>query len=248
MTVVRFVQVSKTFAAYHKAVRGLKAMLISPRSAWRSYRGERLVAVDRVSFEIRQGETVGLIGQNGAGKSTVLALIAGVLRPDSGRVEIEGRVRAILELGAGFHPELTGWENILLNGVLLGLTRREVRARMREIAEFSELGAFLEQPLRTYSSGMAARLGFSVAAHLGPELLLIDEVFAVGDTQFQRKCRAKLGELRDSGVTIVMVSHALAEIREFCSRAIWMRSGRVAADGDAKRVVDEYEQAMLAAG
>jgi lipopolysaccharide transport system ATP-binding protein len=242
MTAVRFDSVWKTFPLEARRFGGLKDLVVRPRRAWASRRVSRVVALQNVSFEVRRGEAVGLIGENGSGKSTTLGLAAGVLRADRGTVEVSGRVRAVLELGAGFHPELTGRENIFLNGVLLGLTRREVTERLEAIAGFSELGRLLDQPLRTYSSGMAARLGFSVAAHLDPEILLIDEVFAVGDLAFQAKCRRKLEELKKQNVTIILVSHALQDVREFCSRAIWLRAGRVVSDGKTDLVVSEYER------
>ncbi len=202
------------------------------------------MALNDVSFEVKQGESLGLIGPNGSGKSTALAIMAGVLKPQVGKVEVRGRVSPLLELGAGFHPELTGRENILLNGILLGLTRQEVVAKMEAIIDFSELEAFLDQPIRTYSSGMLARLGFSVAAHLDPEILLIDEVLAVGDLRFQAKCREKLDEFKRRQVTIVLVSHSLGEVRGFCERVIWLNNGRIAADGEPGVVIPRYEEAM----
>jgi lipopolysaccharide transport system ATP-binding protein len=202
------------------------------------------MALNDVSFELERGEVLGLIGSNGSGKSTTLALIAGVLKAQAGAVEVRGRVCPLLELGAGFHPELTGRENIVLNGVLLGLTRREILAKMDEIVSFSELDQFLDQPLRTYSSGMMARLGFSVAAHLDPEILLIDEVLAVGDLRFQAKCREKLEEFKGRQVTIALVSHSLGEVRGFCERVIWLKDGKIVADGEPGSVITGYEQAM----
>jgi lipopolysaccharide transport system ATP-binding protein len=244
MIAVRFEHVSKSYPIYSQILTGLKASLLHAPQTLQRFRRHRFMALNDVSFEVEQGESVGLIGSNGSGKSTTLALIAGVLRAQSGRVEVRGRVCPLLELGAGFHPELTGRENILLNGILLGLTRREVLAKLDEIIAFSELAAFLDQPLRTYSSGMIARLGFSVAAHLDPEVLLIDEVLAVGDLRFQAKCRKKLEEIKGRQVTIVLVSHSLAEVRSFCNRVIWLQNGRLAADGDPGGVVPRYEQAM----
>jgi lipopolysaccharide transport system ATP-binding protein len=199
------------------------------------------MALNDVSFEVGRGESCGVIGSNGSGKSTTLALIAGVLRAQSGRVDVRGRVCPLLELGAGFHPELTGRENILLNGILLGLTRREVLARMDEIIAFTELESFLDQPLRTYSSGMYARLGFSVAVHMDPDILLIDELLAVGDLRFQAKCREKLEEFKRRRVTIVLVSHSLSEVWGFCERVIWLKDGTVAADGEPGSVLPRYE-------
>jgi lipopolysaccharide transport system ATP-binding protein len=244
MTAVRFEHVSKSYPIYSQILTGIKASLLNVPQTIQRFKRHRFMALDDVSFEIGRGESVGVIGSNGSGKSTTLALTAGVLRAQSGRVEVRGRVCPLLELGAGFHYELTGRENILLNGVLLGLTRREVLARMDEIIAFSELEPFLDQPLRTYSSGMNARLGFSVAVHLDPEVFLIDEVLAVGDLRFQAKCREKLEEFKKRRVTIVLVSHSLAEVRGFCERVIWLKDGRVAADGEPGSVIARYEAAM----
>ena len=201
------------------------------------------MALDDVSFEIKKGETVGIVGPNGSGKSTTLALIAGVLRPQAGRVDVLGRVCPLLELGAGFHPDLTGRENIVLNGVLLGLTRREVLAKMDGIIAFSELESFLDQPVRTYSTGMIARLGFSVAVHLNPEILLIDEILSVGDLHFQAKCRGKLDEFKKQEVTIVLVSHSVGEVRRLCDRVIWLDGGRKVEEGEPQHVLLRYEAA-----
>ncbi|MCL6508473.1 MAG: ABC transporter ATP-binding protein [Bryobacteraceae bacterium] len=240
MTAIRFEHVFKSYPRYQSIAGGLKSAVLRLPDAVRALRRDQIVALDDVSFEIARGEKVGLIGPNGSGKSTTLALIAGVLKPDAGRVEVRGRVCSLLELGAGFHPELTGLENIVLNGILLGLTRREVLAKMREIVAFSGLEAFLEQPLRTYSSGMLARLGFSVAAHLEPEILLIDEILAVGDLHFQAKCQKKIDEFRASGVTIVLVSHSPDQVLQVCNRVIWLQGGCVRADGDPDAVVGRY--------
>ncbi|HWP02728.1 MAG TPA: ABC transporter ATP-binding protein [Gemmatimonadaceae bacterium] len=244
MTVVRFEHVSKWYPRYHSVVGGLKAALLRLPATLRSLKRDRIVALDSVSFQISRGEAVGLVGPNGSGKSTILALIAGVLRPQAGRVEVRGRVCPLLELGAGFHPELTGRENIVLNGVLLGLTRREVLKRMDAIVAFSELGDFLDQPLRTYSSGMLARLGFSVAVHLDPEILLVDEILAVGDLHFQVKCQKKIDEFRSRDVTIVLVSHSTDQVRRVCDRAIWLQAGRIKAEGEPAYVLDKYERSL----
>ncbi len=244
MIAVRFEHVCKSYPRYREILTGLKASLLHLPETLRSFKRNRFMALNDVSFEVKQGESLGLIGQNGSGKSTTLALIAGVLKPQVGKVEVRGRVSPLLELGAGFHPELTGRENILLNGILLGLTRREVLAKMDEIIAFSELEPFLDQPIRTYSSGMLARLGFSVAAHLDPEILLIDEVLAVGDLRFQAKCREKLDDFKKRQVTIVLVSHSLGEVRGFCERVIWLNNGRIAAEGEPAVVIPRYEEAM----
>ncbi len=242
MIIVRFEHVSKSYPKYQQVLTGFKNALLHLPDTFRAFKRERFLALDDVSFEIRRGETVGLIGPNGSGKSTTLALIAGVLRAQAGTVEVCGRIAPLLELGAGFHPELTGRENIVLNGVLLGLTRREVLAKMDEVIAFSELEQFLDQPIRTYSSGMVARLGFSVAAHLDPEILLIDEVLAVGDLHFQAKCRVKINEFKRQKVTIVLVSHSTEEIRRLCDRVIWLERGKIVAQGEPDLLAGSYEE------
>ena len=244
MIAVRFEHVSKSYPIYSQILTGIKASLLHVPQTLQRFRRHRFMALNDVSFEVEQGESVGLIGSNGSGKSTTLALIAGVLRAQSGRVEVRGRVCPLLELGAGFHPELTGRENIFLNGILLGLTRREVVAKLDEIVAFSELESFLDQPIRTYSSGMIARLGFSVAANLDPEILLIDEILAVGDSRFQAKCRDKVDEFKKRQVTVILVSHSLGEVRSFCDRALWLNLGKIAADGEPDLVIPRYEEAM----
>jgi lipopolysaccharide transport system ATP-binding protein len=243
MIAVRFEHVSKSYPIYSQILRGLKSSLLNAPETLQRFRRHRFMALNDVSFEVGQGESIGLIGANGSGKSTTLALMAGVLRAQSGTVEVHGRVCPLLELGAGFHPELSGRENILLNGILLGLTRRDVLARMDEIIAFSELEPFLDQPLRTYSSGMTVRLGFSVAAHLDPEILLIDEVLAVGDIHFQAKCRAKIAEFQRRNVTIVLVTHSGVDVRRLCTRALWLDGGKIVAQGDSGSIVSSYELA-----
>lgn len=244
MTAVRFKHVSKSYPIYSQILTGIKASLLHVPQTLQRFRRHRFMALNDVSFEVEQGGSVGLIGSNGSGKSTTLALIAGVLRAQSGRVEVRGRVCPLLELGAGFHPELTGRENIFLNGILLGLTRREVVTKFDEIVAFSELESFLDQPIRTYSSGMVARLGFSVAAHLDPEILLIDEILAVGDLRFQAKCREKLEEFKRRQVTIVLVSHSLKEVQSFCDRVIWLKDGKIAGNGEPGSVLASYVAAL----
>jgi lipopolysaccharide transport system ATP-binding protein len=245
MIPVCFEHVSKSYPIYSQILTGLKGSLLHVPQTLQRFRRNRFMALNDVSFEVEQGESIGLIGSNGSGKSTTLALIAGVLRAQSGTVDVRGRVGPLLELGAGFHPELSGRENILLNGILLGLTRREVLAKMGEIISFSELEPFLDQPLRTFSSGMIARLGFSVAAHLDPEILLVDEVLAVGDLHFQAKCRKKIAEFRRRNVTIVLVSHSSDEIRRLCTRALWLDGGKIVAQGDPDSILPCYEAAAL---
>ena len=201
---------------------------------------EVVYALKDVSFAVDRGKCFGVVGANGSGKSTLLKLIAGTAKPTTGTIDVEGRVSALLELGAGFHPDFTGRENAYLNGLLLGLSRRQTEAAMPKIESFAQLGRFFDAPIKTYSSGMAARLGFSVAVHVDPDVLLVDEVLAVGDEYFQHKCYAKIAEFRGAGKTIVLVSHDIGLIQRLCDRAIWLDQGRVAASGTVRDVATAY--------
>jgi ABC-type polysaccharide/polyol phosphate transport system ATPase subunit len=201
---------------------------------------ETFTALDGVSFEVPKGTTFGVIGENGSGKSTLLKLLAGITKPTRGRLRVEGRVSALIELGAGFHPEISGRENVMINGIMLGLSRQQVQERFEEIVAFAELERFIDAPVKTYSSGMYARLGFAVAIHVDPEVLLIDEVLAVGDEAFTRKCLDKIGEFRRRGKTVLIVTHSLGLVEKMCDEAIWLRHGRLEGRGDPKRVVDSY--------
>jgi lipopolysaccharide transport system ATP-binding protein len=201
-------------------------------------------ALREISFSIPRGEALGVIGANGAGKSTLLGLIGGIGRPDEGRLEVDGRIGGLLELGAGFHPDLTGRENVITNGIICGLTRHEVDQRFAEIVAFAELEDAINDPLRTYSTGMRMRLGFSIAAHTEPEILLVDEVLAVGDIAFQQKCLERIRQYQERGCTIVIVSHNTTQIQQFCDRVIWLQAGRIQAYDGPDQVVGEYEQAM----
>lgn len=205
---------------------------------------EELWALKDVSFEVYAGEIFGVIGRNGAGKSTLLKVVARVLRPTHGRVVLRGQVAPLLELGAGFHPELTGIENVYLNGALLGHSRAEIDALLPWIIEFSEMQHFMEAPLRTYSTGMQARLGFAVAVSKRPQILLVDEVLSVGDSRFQYKCLERMNEFRKQGTTILLVSHSMDTIQSFCNRALWLERGQVQALGPAAEVVQTYQNSM----
>lgn len=205
---------------------------------------DRFWALREVSFTIAAGQMVGIIGRNGAGKSTLLRLLGGVGRPDEGRVEAHGRIGALLDLGAGFHDELTGRENVFISGVISGLTRRQVAARFDEIVAFAELEASIDNPLRTYSTGMQMRLAFAVAVHIDPDILLIDEVLAVGDIAFQRKCLDRIAQFKARGCTVVLVSHDPTLVRELCDEAIWLRDGRIVTQGAAEVVVGQYVAEM----
>jgi len=232
--------ISKSYPIYGHLIGSMKEFLFHARSSLKSFKKSSFEALRDVSFEVARGEAVGIIGRNGAGKSTLLGLIAGVLRPTRGRVIVNARVSPLLELGGGFHPDLTGKENILLSGVLLGMTKNEVKAKMQKIIEFSELGDFIEQPIRTYSSGMLARLGFSIVAHLDPELLLIDEVLAVGDKNFQKKCIDKIREFRRNGVTIILVSHSMPDVEKLCDKVVWIEDRSIKFMGKPAEVIERY--------
>jgi ABC-type polysaccharide/polyol phosphate transport system ATPase subunit len=201
---------------------------------------EVFTALDGVDLEIMRGETFGLIGANGAGKSTLMKLVAGTTKPTEGVVEVDGRISALIELGAGFHPEITGRENVYINGIMLGLTRAQIEARFDEIVAFAELEDFIDSPVKNYSSGMYMRLGFSVAIHIDPDILVIDEVLAVGDEAFVHKCLDKIGDFKRRGKTILLVTHGMETVRRLCDRAAWVDKGKVQAVGDPMRVVDRY--------
>ena len=201
---------------------------------------EIFTALDGVSFEVPKGSTLGVIGENGSGKSTLLKLLAGITKPTRGHLTVDGRVSALIELGAGFHPEISGRENVAINGIMLGLTRKEIDERFDAIVAFAELERFIEAPVKTYSSGMYMRLGFAVAIHVDPDVLLIDEVLAVGDEAFSRKCLDKIGEFRRRGKTILIVTHSLGLVEKMCDDVLWLRRGKVEGRGDPKRVVDRY--------
>jgi len=208
---------------------------------WKRRTVKRMEVLKGISLEVHPGECVAVVGKNGAGKSTLLSLLARVYKPTSGTINIQGRMAPLLELGAGFHPDLTGLENIYFNGVILGLTRNEMRDRTQAIIDFSEIGEHINAPTRTYSSGMLARLGFSVAVHVDADILLVDEVLAVGDYDFERKCYAKIDEFRARGGTILFVSHQMDAVRRVADRCIWLKDGEVHRVGTPDQVIAEYE-------
>jgi lipopolysaccharide transport system ATP-binding protein len=238
---IRAEHISKTYRVRRERTRTLKEW------ALRQYAPAKAVdALQDVSFEVPQGETYGIVGANGSGKSTLLKLIAGTSRPTSGAIAVNGRVSALLELGAGFHPDFTGRENVLLNASILGFSRKQTERVLPEIIAFAELGDFFDAPVKTYSSGMYMRLAFSVAAHVDPDVLLIDEILAVGDEYFQRKCFAKLNEFRAKRKTICFVSHDLAAVQRLCRRGLLLDRGVVLAEGDIRRVLEAYAERVEA--
>jgi len=233
--------VSKVYRRYDRRhFSTLKSALLQ-RSLARDLRPDgSFPALTDVSFVVPEGSTVGVIGRNGSGKSTALKLVAGITKPTSGAVSVRGRVSALIELGAGFHPEISGRENVIINGIMLGLSRREVEERFDAIVDFAELREFIDEPVKTYSSGMYMRLGFSVAIHVDPDVLLVDEVLAVGDEAFTHKCLDKFAEFKRKGRTTLLVTHTLGLVERFCDEAIWLDAGRKRAEGLPKRVIDAY--------
>jgi ABC-type polysaccharide/polyol phosphate transport system ATPase subunit len=241
---IRVEGVTKLYRRYGRkqTVGTLKSALLSGLGGRALSPDAAVPAIVDLSFNVMRGEMVGIVGPNGSGKSTLLKLLAGIVQPTDGRVSVSGRLAALLELGAGFHPEISGRENIEINGLLLGLSKRQIAERFDAIVRFAELEEFLDAPLKTYSSGMAVRLGFSIAAHSDPEILLVDEVLAVGDEAFSHRCLEKFAEFERAGKTILVVSHDLALVSQRCRRAIWLEKGRLAADGPAVETVARYRE------
>jgi ABC-type polysaccharide/polyol phosphate transport system ATPase subunit len=226
--------------AHRRQFATLKSALLS-RSLVRDLRpDETFTALNNVTVSVPRGQTLGVIGRNGSGKSTMLKLVAGITKPTSGTVKVNGRISALIELGAGFHPEISGRENVFINGIMLGLTKRDIAARFDEIVEFAEMKDFIDAPVKTYSSGMYMRLGFAVAIHVDPEVLLVDEVLAVGDEGFTHKCLDKFAEFKRRGKTILLVTHSLGMVERFCDDALWLDGGRIKGSGDPKRIVGAY--------
>ena len=232
---------TKTFRLHSEKNNSLK-MLIAGK---KRNRYEEFTALSDVTFDVKEGEVFGVIGENGSGKSTLLKCMAGILQPNAGSVHVSKRMSALLELGAGFHPELSGRDNVFLNAAILGMARREIAGRFDEIVEFSGLESFIDSPVKTYSTGMYVRLAFAVAINVDPQLLIIDEILAVGDVTFQQKCLEKFVDFRNEGRTIVLVTHAMNSVKDMCDRAIWLTHGRISGEGDPAELVEAYTEMML---
>jgi len=235
--------VSKRYRVYYERSGNIKYLLINLLKG-KTDRYRDVWALRDLTLSIRIGETVGVIGENGSGKSTLLKLLCGILVPDGGTLEVNGRVATLLELGSGFSMELSGRKNIFMNASILGLSRRKAREKLWQIIEFSELGSFIDAPIKSYSSGMLVRLGFAIAINVDAEIFLIDEILAVGDELFQKKCFKRIKELQAQGKTIVLVSHNMDAVREFCSRAVLLSGGRIVADGEPETVIAEYRSLL----
>lgn len=228
--------IKKSFRLFHGGPGSLKSLVLS----FRRKRLEEFWALKGIDLSVSRGETVAVIGKNGSGKSTMLGIVGNIYKPTSGKVGVHGRVSALLELGAGFHPELTGIENIYLNGAILGIRTRDMKSKIEQIVEFSELEKFIDTPIKSYSKGMVMRLGFAIAVQVDPDILLVDEVLAVGDEAFQEKCFEKIESFQQAGKTIVFVSHDLEAVRRVASRAVWLDQGTIRANGATDEVVESY--------
>ena len=238
-TMIRVSDVTMRFRMNNDKILSLKEFVTTALRGKLQY--STFTALEHVSFEVQKGETIGLIGRNGAGKSTLLKIISGIMKPTEGSVECRGNIVPMLELGSGFDMDLSGRENVYLNGAILGYTKPFLDAKFQEILDFSELGDFINIPIRNYSSGMLARLAFSIAAVVKPEILIVDEILAVGDAQFQEKSKRRMMELMSGGTTVLLVSHNIKQVRELCQRVVWLEHGRVREIGDAKEVCGAYE-------
>lgn len=238
--IIQIDHVTKTYNLYDRPIDRLKeALSITQKPYHREHH-----SLNDVTFSVEKGESLGIVGTNGAGKSTLLKVITGVLKPTQGEVTVRGKIAALLELGAGFNMEYTGIENIYLNGTMMGFKRAEVKEKVPDIVKFADIGGFIDQPVKTYSSGMFARLAFAVAINVEPDVLIVDEALSVGDTRFQIKCIDKMKELKEKGTTILFVSHATEQIKRFCTRTIWLDQGKIKKDGEASQIVDLYDNYM----
>lgn len=234
--VIEIKNLTKAFKLFYDKPTTLKERLVF----WNKKKADQRIILDDISLDIKKGEVVALIGVNGCGKSTLLKMMTKIMYPTKGTIKTKGKITSLLELGAGFHPDFTGRENIYFNASIFGLSEREIDNRLEDIIAFSELGELIDSPVRTYSSGQYMRLAFSIAINVDAEILLIDEILAVGDQHFQEKCYDKLNELKKSNMTIVIVSHGLESIKKLCTRGVWIHEGKIKMDGKIKNVVDEY--------
>jgi len=241
MPVVVVDNVSKKYRLYRERNNSIKAAVMRGGRA----KVDVFWALEDVSFEVFEGSTTGLIGENGSGKSTMLKCLARILRPDKGSVTVTGKMSALLELGAGFHPELSGRDNVFLNGAILGLSQKELQDRFDDIVDFAGIGQFIDEPVKNYSSGMYVRLGFSVAINVEPDILLVDEVLAVGDEAFQRKCLERFAELKNNGKTVIIVSHSMQSVLTMCDHAIWFKKGHMMVDGEPREAVEAYTGSIV---
>jgi len=234
--IIEFKGVTKTFSFQNQKTfkEFLPALFMGEKTH------NQFTALNDISFKINKGDTVGIIGPNGSGKSTILKLVAGVMSPNQGKVIVKGRVSPLIELGAGMHPELTGRENIYLNGAILGLKRKQIDKNIQSIIDFAEINEFIDQPVKHYSSGMYMRLAFAIAIHVNPEILIVDEILSVGDAKFQEKCLTKMEEFKKQGVTILFVSHTLEQIQRFCKKCLYIRESKIIANGDTDTVTKQY--------
>src|SRR3954469_19394677 len=232
---------TKTFRIHRERAHSLQQRI----AAKGSNPFDEFIALEDVTFNVQEGEVFGVIGHNGSGKSTLLKCMAGILQPNAGSVQVSKRMSALLELGAGFHPELSGRDNVFLNAAILGMARRDIALRFDEIVEFSGLESFIDSPVKTYSTGMYVRLAFAVAINVDPQLLIIDEILAVGDVTFQQKCLEKFVDFRNEGRTIVLVTHSMASVKDMCDRAIWLTHGVITGEGDPAELVEAYTETML---
>ena len=241
---IKVENLTKIYKLYEKPMDRMKEALSLSKNRY----SREHYALRDLSFEVKKGDTVGILGTNGSGKSTLLKIITGVLTPSMGSLEINGKISALLELGAGFNPEYTGMENIYLNGTMMGYSREQMEKRVQSIIDFADIGDFINQPVKTYSSGMFARLAFAVAINVDPEILIVDEALSVGDVRFQTKCINKMKELKEKGTTILFVSHATEQIKRFCTKALWINKGKIVEQGESSEIVDRYESFMLHGG
>ncbi len=233
--------VNKSFNIYYDKANSLKEKILF----WNRNKKEKREVLKNINLTIKNGEAVALIGVNGSGKSTLLKLMTKIIYPDSGKIITNGKLTSLLELGAGFHPDFSGRENIFFNASIFGLTKKQINERLDQIIEFSELGSYIDNPVRTYSSGMYMRLAFAIAINVDADILLVDEILAVGDQHFQEKCIKKMKELKEEGKTMVFVTHSMATVKEFCSRAVWLYNGEIKMDGEPDKVIEEYLKETL---